>query len=206
MWDLEAFGGNVAVIDDTGASLTYSQLHEASEELRSRIGGRCLIFILCRNSISSITGYVAALNNRIVPLMLNADLDRGALSDLISKYGPRFLWAPCDSADGLGFENVYSDGRYCLLRNPDAADIAMHDDLALLLTTSGSTGSPKFVRQTYRNIEANTESIVEYLGIVQSDRAITTLPMNYTYGLSIINTHLHSGATLLVTDKTLMQK
>ena len=82
----------------------------------------------------------------------------------------------------------------------------LYKDLALLLTTSGSTGSPKFVRQSYANIEANTKSIIEYLQLDSSERAITTLPMNYTYGLSIINTHLMVGATLLLTDKGLMQK
>lgn len=82
----------------------------------------------------------------------------------------------------------------------------IYDDLALLLTTSGSTGSPKFVRQSYENIRANTESIIEYLKINENERPITTLPMNYTYGLSIINTHIMAGATILVTDKTLMDR
>ena len=76
----------------------------------------------------------------------------------------------------------------------------------MLLTTSGSTGSPKFVRQSYTNIKANTNSIIQYLELDSSERPITTLPMNYTYGLSIINTHLAVGATILLTDKTLMQK
>jgi acyl-CoA synthetase (AMP-forming)/AMP-acid ligase II len=95
---------------------------------------------------------------------------------------------------------------YVLLRTGYGADCELYPDLALLLTTSGSTGSPKFVRQSYANIKANTASIIEYLELDSSERAITTLPMNYTYGLSIINTHLMVGATLLLTDKGLMQK
>ena len=74
------------------------------------------------------------------------------------------------------------------------------------MTTSGSTGSPKLVRQSYLNILSNTKSIIEYLSIDESERPITTLPMNYTYGLSIINTHLHVGATLLLTERTLLDK
>ena len=76
----------------------------------------------------------------------------------------------------------------------------------MCLTTSGSTGSPKFVRQSYTNILDNAQSIVKYLELDESERPITTLPMNYTYGLSIINSHLLAGATILVTEKTLMQK
>lgn len=78
--------------------------------------------------------------------------------------------------------------------------------MALLLTTSGSTGSPKLVRQSYKNIAANTDSIIDYLELDASERSISTLPMNYTYGLSIINTHLKVGASLILTEYTLVQR
>lgn len=81
-----------------------------------------------------------------------------------------------------------------------------HPDLAVCLTTSGSTGSPKLVRLTKRNILANAESIAEYLQIDENERPITMLPMYYSYGLSIINSHLLKGATILLTDKTYAQR
>ena len=81
-----------------------------------------------------------------------------------------------------------------------------HPDLALCLTTSGSTGSPKLVLLTKRNILANAESIAEYLQIDENERPITMLPMYYSYGLSIINSHLLKGATILLTDKTYAQR
>ena len=81
-----------------------------------------------------------------------------------------------------------------------------HPDLALCLTTSGSTGSPKLVRLTKRNILGNAESIAEYLQIDEKERPITMLPMYYSYGLSIINSHLLKGATILLTDKTYAQR
>ena len=81
-----------------------------------------------------------------------------------------------------------------------------HSDLALCLTTSGSTGSPKLVRLTKRNIISNAESIAEYLHIDAHERPITMLPMYYSYGLSIINSHLIKGATILLTDKTYAQR
>ena len=81
-----------------------------------------------------------------------------------------------------------------------------HPDLALCLTTSGSTGSPKLVRLTKRNIINNAESIAEYLQIDEHERPITMLPMYYSYGLSIINSHLIKGATILLTDKTYAQR
>lgn len=81
-----------------------------------------------------------------------------------------------------------------------------HPDLAVCLTTSGSTGSPKLVRLTQRNLISNAESIAEYLHIDDKERPITMLPMYYSYGLSIINSHLIKGATILLTDKTYAQR
>ena len=78
--------------------------------------------------------------------------------------------------------------------------------LGLLLSTSGSTGDRKLVRLTYDNIQANCDSIVEYLGITAEERPITTLPMEYTYGLSVIHSHVAVGATIVLTNRTLFQK
>ena len=79
-------------------------------------------------------------------------------------------------------------------------------ELGLLLSTSGSTGDRKLVRLTYENIQSNCDSIVEYLGITADERPITTLPMEYTYGLSVIHTHISVGATIILTNRTLFEK
>jgi acyl-coenzyme A synthetase/AMP-(fatty) acid ligase len=81
-----------------------------------------------------------------------------------------------------------------------------HPDLAVCLTTSGSTGSPKLVRLTKHNVMSNAEAIADYLHIDENERPITMLPMYYSYGLSIINSHLIKGATILLTDKTYAQR
>jgi acyl-coenzyme A synthetase/AMP-(fatty) acid ligase len=78
--------------------------------------------------------------------------------------------------------------------------------LGLLLSTSGSTGDRKLVRLSYTNIQANCDSIVEYLGLTKEERPITTLPMEYTYGLSVIHSHVAVGATIILTNRTLFQK
>jgi acyl-coenzyme A synthetase/AMP-(fatty) acid ligase len=93
-----------------------------------------------------------------------------------------------------------------LIKTDFIIDYKLHDDLALLLTTSGSTGSSKLVRQSYKNIISNANAIAKYIGITQADRPITTLPMSYTYGLSIINSHFLKGCAVILTNKTLMEK
>jgi acyl carrier protein len=79
-------------------------------------------------------------------------------------------------------------------------DADLHPDLALLLSTSGSTGSPKLVRLSRDNLVANATSIAAYLGLTAADRAITSLPLHYCYGLSVLNSHLVSGAAVVLTD------
>ena len=72
--------------------------------------------------------------------------------------------------------------------------------------TSGSTSSPELVGLSHKNIISNTKAICEYLKISKNDVAITTLPMSYSYGFSIINTHLFMGASLVLTNASLMEK
>ena len=204
MWKFKKTQHNTAAIDDSGIALTYGQLAEEGQTLAEHVDGRCLVFCLCRNDIGSLLGYTAFVDHGIVPALLSADMDAELLETLIQSYHPRYLWAP-DTADAAG-EKGYAAYGYRLTRTPFADTPPLHPDLALLLTTSGSTGSPKFVRQSYRNIRANTDSIVEYLHLTADERPITTLPMNYTYGLSILNTHLDVGATLLLTRCGIAQK
>ena len=207
MWNFGKFSNNVAVITESGERVSYSALAEYCSSLTCHIPHRCLVFNLCRNELGSLVGYAAFLNAKIVPLMLKADLDEGLLYGLIKAYKPDYLNVPSDMAEKIAdCKIVYENLGYTLLKTAFNSVYPLHDDLALLLTTSGSTGSPKLVRQSYKNIESNTKSIVEYLSLDESERAITTLPMNYTYGLSIINTHLAVGASIVLTDKALMQK
>jgi acyl-CoA synthetase (AMP-forming)/AMP-acid ligase II len=83
---------------------------------------------------------------------------------------------------------------------PDAPGHDLHPDLAVLLSTSGSTGSPKLVRLSRDNLDANARSIAAYLGLSSNDRAMTSLPLHYCYGLSVLNSHLVSGASVVLTD------
>lgn len=207
IWNLGQYKGKTALIDEYGNSLTYNLLESEAHILAETVGRRCLIFCLCRNEIGSILGYVGFINNAIVPVLLNANLERELLKNLLATYEPAYLWVPKDQVPEFsGMEQKCEIHGYCLLKTGYEKYYPLFDDLGLLLTTSGSTGSPKFVRQSYTNVLDNAKSIVEYLKLDDTERPITTLPMNYTYGLSIINSHLLVGATILVTEKTLMQK
>lgn len=205
MWKFDRFGDQPTVLDEYGQSLTYAQLAREGRALCQAAGGRCLVIQVCQNTLGSFLGYAAFLEGGIVPAMLGTDTDPQAFDVLYEAYAPKYLWAP-EGFRRSGCMAVYKRFGYELLATPFGDKAELHPDLALLLTTSGSTGSPKFVRQSYGNIRANTGSIVQYLELTNQDRPITTLPMNYTYGLSIINSHLDVGAALLLTDKGIAQK
>lgn len=203
--DLNQFENNIAV-KTLDRNFTYQELLNLSDDLFKNINQRTLVFCLTSNTIESLVGYVSFLRNDIVPVMIDSSLDKSMLSRLINLYEPSYIWLPSVSIESLDCKSVYNFESYLLLKTDYSVGKALNDNLALLLTTSGSTGSPKLVRQSYENLISNTNSIIEYLGISELDRPITTLPMNYTYGLSIINSHLQKGATILLTDKTIMQK
>lgn len=207
MWELKSYGDNTALLDDRGQSVSYLQLDEAGQLLAEKIGKRCLIFSLCTNQLGSVIGYISFLKHKMVPVMLNADIDNELLWKLMDIYQPSYLWLPSHMKQHFAsYEVLLESYNYALLRTNYTVEYPLYPELGLLLTTSGSTGSPKFVRQSYRNIHSNATAIAEYLALDETERPITTLPMNYTYGLSIVNSHILVGATILLTDASLMQK
>lgn len=222
IWNYEGFEENHAFIDEYGNSMTYAELDRFGKCLKNAVGDRCLVFVMCTNSIGSAAGYAGLVKNGVVTLLLNAHMDTELRDKLIETYQPKFIWMPSEDAYDcdLGIGNNSLEGNseqkksevvleeydYSLVRTKYASDYEINAQLCLMLTTSGSTGSPKFVRQSYTNVESNAKAIVDYLGLKSDERPISTLPMNYTYGLSIINSHLMVGATILLTDKGLMQK
>lgn len=204
MFELEKYRDRIAAITDDQKQITYDQILKFSKKISEIIEPRSIVFSICKNSIGSLAGYISFINNGIIPLLLSSNLDDELFNNLLESYRPMYIWTPKNWTLNK-FEVVFEEYEYSLYVTYESA-IPVHKDLALLLTTSGSTGSPKLVRQSYSNILSNTKAIIEYLQINSEERPITTLPMNYTYGLSIINTHIYSGATILLTEKTIMQK
>lgn len=194
------YADRILALDDKGRSVTYGQFNDFSGELYRKTGGKKLMFILCENTIESLLGYLGCLKTGIVPLMLDSHIHPSLLNGLIREYHPEFLYAPeaCMGKIEDG-EVIWHTGGYCLCRRNEKLPPSLFSQLSLLLTTSGSTGSPKLVRQSGDNIDANAQSIASYLEINENERPVTTLPMNYTYGLSIINSHVLMGCTLLLT-------
>lgn len=196
-------GERLLATDDSGRRITYGETVDFVKRFASVLPRRTLAFVLSRNSIGSLLGYVSMLSNRVVPLMLSAQTDSGLLGRLRELYCPEYLWQPKDMSVCEGGSVVFSAWDYVLVKTGHTAPV-LYKDLALLLPTSGSTGSPKLVRHSYRNIEANAENVKNLFGLTADERAMAVLPMHYTMGLSVIASHLKAGATLILSGRSLL--
>ena len=193
----------IAAIDDSGRSVAYGNICDFSQEFAKHLPERSLIFLLAENRIGSLLGYTAALSNRIVPLIISAATEEGLYNHLYELYQPEYLWLPESKAEGR--EVIFSAWEYCLVKTGNQPT-PKYEELSLLLPTSGSTGSPKLVRHSYRNIEANADNVRRLFKLDGTEKAMAILPMHYTMGLSVIASHLLAGATLLLSGRSLLDK
>lgn len=200
-------GPSEALVEfDTGCRLTYSELmvrvDHAAAELKPASGHRPLTFLLTTPTLDFVVLYLACLSSD-QPVLLLDPISR--LDDLLEVYRPARLLVPNAIMEG----HLRSDG--VLQETPSYSsysqdtDALIHESLGVLLTTSGSTGSPKLVRLSLRSVRANALSIASYLELGPGERSIQSLPMHYSYGLSIINSHLVSGGAVVLTGHSFMR-
>lgn len=181
--------GAVAV-SEGGRTLCYDELRRAVAARTAELAleERSLVVLSGPASAEWIVTYLALLQGEHVPLLAGDHADR-----LIE------AWRP-DAAVAVAGDGV------AVHRAPAGPSerLPMHPDLALLLSTSGSTGSPKLVRLSHRNLAANADAIVDALGLTADDCGITALPLHYCYGLSVLHSHLAAGARIVTVDASVV--
>ncbi|MCK5818669.1 MAG: AMP-binding protein [Psychromonas sp.] len=168
--------------------VSYSQLNhlvtQAKQKIRTQLtiysSKKQLLMIVAQYSINSIVYYLAALQLKQVVWWVDKDLSTEKQQHLCSYYQVNLL---------INNGHIIRIGYF---------EHTIHPDLALLMTTSGSTGSPTLVRLSYENLRSNCHSICHALTLQSNDSVITTLPFHYSFGLSILNTHLNQGATIVL--------
>lgn len=196
-------------VTDSGITLRYGGILDMERLIRQSVG-RNLVFLLCRNTAGTLLGYLGTLKSDAVPLLLDASMPSELLRGLSAAYRPPFFIMPADREPEI--TPMFPEPE-TVLRFQDSVLIrtgwdgpALNPELKLLLTTSGSTGSPKLVRISPQNLDANAGSIAEYLDIHEAERPITSLPMHYSYGMSVVNSHVLKGACLLLTEHTILER
>ncbi len=174
-------------------SITYPELARRVRQRQQELGNiRRLVEIEAGHNPEPIITYLACLSGGHVALLVAPHEDQSdSPSDIERIYQP-------DSV--VRADESYSWKLEHIRRDPLGG---LHQDLAVLLSTSGSTGSPKLVRLSHRNLESNASAICRYLKLNESDTAATVLPWSYCYGLSVLNTHLTVGGTIVLTELSL---
>lgn len=185
-------GGAIALIDEQ-CSLSYQELTQAITDrvtwFRQWPQEQHFFALSFNADIWSVVTYLACLEAKI-PLLL---IDPQALSELVTPQLNRL-------------------GVCVWIKNPQVQLVLANQkplcrkDLALLLSTSGSTGGAKSVMLSRENLVSNARSISQYLPMGEQDCGIASLPLSYSYGLSLLNSHLMVGARFVLTGQSLMTK
>jgi acyl-CoA synthetase (AMP-forming)/AMP-acid ligase II len=190
----------IALVGVDGSSATYGALRDLADRVRE--GGHALAFMRAENTVPAVSAYAACMEAGVVLLLLDRDIHEEALRALIEIYQPDLLL----NIDAPAGYSPLADSPFGVSAAAAPHRVALHPDLALLLSTSGSTGTPKLVRLSGDAVLHNAQAIAQGLGIAGDDRAISSLPYSYTYGLSVINSHLASGATVVLTDASIVAR
>jgi len=206
MFDFESIKSNIAFISSTGRSMRYSELDDLTKRIAQFVEPHQLVLCLCGTNIGSIAGYVAFVNNDDAVMLLDAHLTKDSYDNHINTYHPRYVWASEESVLTNTYDIIFRAEGYALYCKESQPSVVVSDNLSVLLATSGSTGSQKMVRLSKENLRSNALSIIEYLHITDKERPVLGLPMHYAYGLSIINSHLMVGATLLLTEASFVER
>src|SRR5450631_3703776 len=198
-----------AAIDARSGKLwSFGQLRDDVARVQAalpRLGRKSLGLLIASNRYECLAAYLAALNSDTALILLDANLNRELQGDFLAAYRPDWVFAGTPGWRGEGYRGS-GLGDWCLVERARPDDLEIHPDLALLLNTSGSTGSPKLVRLPLRSLKANAASIAHYLQLTPDERPITSLPMPYSYGLSVINSHLHAGAAIVFSEDTVVRR
>ena len=202
----ERFPERIAVVDGS-RRVTYAELSRKVDTLAEQFeanGGITgeRILILLENSPEFIVSYFAVMKAGGIAVPLSAQATGGTLDGIIDDCSPAAVIdrekgvRPADM--GLGIRVTERGRGKRRSSHRSGPGNANENDVALILYTSGSSGKPKGVMLTHRNLVANAESIVGYLKLDHEDSVMVILPFHYSYGNSLLTTHVLVGGCLVL--------
>jgi long-chain acyl-CoA synthetase len=195
----------------TGDITTFADLLATGAANVEPVGSqRTALFLIARNDRFTLSTYAGALTAGHAVVLLDARSPATVIGEVVATYGPAWIACPSGDADrlrsaGVGVESVTAVGGGEIVRTSCRGFASVHARLGVMLSTSGTTGSGKFVRLSRENVEANARSIAACLSLTAADRPITSLPLPYSFGLSVVNSHWAAGAAVVLTDESVMQ-
>lgn len=199
------------VITEQGVRLSYTDMNRLINQSAAwlkRYDVKTVGFLFGSNQVEALAIYLAALRTGHAVFLYDAAANLPFAEQLIELYRPDWIAGPTVYLDQIkgAMDEVCHLTEYSLSGRTIVREHPVYHDLAVLLTTSGTTGSPKLVRLSYDNLQTNASSISQYLNLNDSERAITTLPFFYSYGLSVVNSHLNVRASLILNNHSVVTR
>ena len=183
-------------------SFSYNQVNQISKNFELDMSRKLCLFFF-DTSIDALITYVTVLSKNCAVLVLDPKLNNNLIENYIEKFSPEFI-AGSNIAHYSG-KVLFSHGEFRLKEiNSNIAPIG--NMLSVLLPTSGSTGNSKVVRITSKNLAFSAEKISKYLDIKSNDILTTSLPLHYSYGLSILNIAIYQNASIFVKEYSFLSK
>ncbi|MCK6503482.1 AMP-binding protein [Myxococcota bacterium] len=188
-----------------GRVITHEELADAVEALAGslRDRGPGLVLAFCRGRPGTVLGLLAARAAGLPVALVDANLAAPQRRALVEAYRPE--WILDDRPEDDAVERLPVEDAV-LGRRPGPPGPAPHPDLALLLSTSGTTGSPKLVRLSAAAVAHNARAIAAALDLGPEERALQALPLHYSYGLSVLHSHLVAGGSVALTERSPMER
>tara|TARA_B100002051_G_scaffold58336_1_gene54269 strand:+ start:530 stop:1930 length:1401 start_codon:yes stop_codon:yes gene_type:complete len=207
--NLKNYNNKIAVTTEEGKNISYKELLKETDKLKKFLDtkNKSLVFLIGKNNLETIISYISSIHSDHAVALLDEKIDSELLENLIIKYRPDFVISEKNKKIKSQEFSLFSDYyNFKILKNKNSVNKNINKNLLFLISTSGSTGSSKFVRISFENTQNNLLSILKYLPINEKDVTITTLPISYVYGLSIFNTHLYQGARIVLNEKSVIEK
>jgi len=168
-----------------------------------------LVFLYCKNQLSSMGMYFSLLKGNFTIALLNEELSTNLKIEIEEIYQPRIIID--ESRDEVKFYSINSiNSNFYKIQlfqiNANKKNVLIHPNIKLLLSTSGTTGSPKFVKLSEENIYENAISISSYLPIFDKDVTPLNLSIFYSYGLSILHSNALNGGEIVCNTGDVLSK
>ena len=204
-WEFSEINKHKVAAVDEANSITFEQTLMEAEKIHSIINTKCVVLMLSDNSVGSFAGYVAFTHYECIVIVLESSVKLSFCQDMIEKYRPQFIWAQDSWKRALRLESSFDIYGYYLMRT-GFAPYEISGSGGVVLSTSGSTGDVKCVWLGYAQMKKHAFALSNAIGFEKDDSAITTMPMAFVYTLSFINFHVMLGATIVLTNRSFMER
>lgn len=193
------------LIEESGQSYSYTDIESNINSLKNLIPTKSLVLILCDQSIVPLFVFLGGYEQNSVSLFLDSKTNIEFISQYIEQFHFQFIFSPFEINDLKNLTEVSLWRHYHIYQTKHSSPV-LHNDLRLLLSTSGTTGSKKLVKLSKKNLTHAIKNTAESLLICTDDVSVAHLPIHFSMGFSNIFSHLYKGAKVLFPQSSVIDQ